>query len=83
MMISPEAYIDGLKDATYEGLIEKRDELLNFVTDFEKQRIPDGKLVIDPTLEVRYQVYLQYLSVLCRRIAEVYSRDFVWGGEEQ
>ena len=48
MMISPEAYIDGLKDATYEQLIEERDELLSYVTDFEKKRISDGKWAVDP-----------------------------------
>lgn len=82
MMISPEAYIDGLKDATYEQLIEERDELLSYVTDFEKKRISDGKWAVDPSPEVAYQVYLQYLSALCMRMAEVYNRDFVWGREE-
>lgn len=83
MMISPETYIDRLKDVTYEELIEKRDELLGFVTDFENQRIPDGKWAVDPSPEVAYQVYLQYLSALCMLMAEVYNRDFVWGREEQ
>ena len=82
MMISPEAYIGGLQDATYEQLLEERDELFSFVTDFEQGRVPESEYVVDPSPDVVYQVYLEYLAVLCKRIAEVYSRDYVWGGIE-
>ena len=80
-MISLEAYIDGLKDATYEELLENCDELLSFVVDFEKQRIPDDKRAIDLAIEVTYQVYLQYFSALCKRITEVYNHDSCGAGK--
>lgn len=63
-------------------LLEERDELFSFVTDFEQGRVPESEYVVDPSSDVVYQVYLEYLAVLCKRIAEVYNRDYVWGGKE-
>lgn len=79
MMLPPDAYIDFFKDATYEELIEERNKLLAFVTDFEKGMIPESEWLIDPAPDVVYQMNLEYLSVLCKRIALVYNRDFIWG----
>lgn len=81
-MISPEGYIQELEDATYGQLIEERDELLEFVKDFEQGKLPEIEWCICPSAEVRYQLYLKYLGLLCKRISEVYNRDVVNGGEE-
>ena len=36
MMISPEAYLEQMKDATYEQLIKERDGLIRYVRRYEK-----------------------------------------------
>ena len=82
-MISPESYINELKDASYDQLIAERNELLSYITDFEEKKIPESAWDICPQPEVRYQLYLEYLGLLCKRIAEVYNRGVMWGGKEQ
>lgn len=36
MMISPEAYLEQMKNATYEQLIKERDGLIRYVRRYEK-----------------------------------------------
>ena len=73
MMISPLNYIDNLKDKTYEELLVERDRLLDEIKSFEQSSnetiIP---IVVTPGPDVKYQVYLDYLSELCKLIKEKY-----------
>ena len=83
MMISPELYVEKLKDASYQRLIRERDRLIRFIRKFEKNEIAgdrsDPAWKFCPTPDVQYQVYLEYLAVLCGMMQEKYNRDYVWG----
>ncbi len=83
MMISPNYYVERLKDATYGELIAERDDLIRSIQEFEKlEKAGDrsGKeWSIQPSPEVRYQMHLKYLSQLCDFMKEKYNSDYVWG----
>ena len=83
MMISPASYIDNLQGAGYLELIEERDRLLRFIKEYEEKDIAGDRSGdewgIHPQPDVRYQVYLEYLSELCSLMQEKYNHDYVWG----
>ena len=83
MMISPEMYGAGLKDASYVELIRERDELICCIQQFEKDEMAgdrsDPAWHYHPLPEVRYQVYLEYLAELCRMMQEKYNEEYVFG----
>ena len=83
MMISPASYIEHLQDAGYLELIEERDRLLHFINEYEEKDIAGDRSgdewSIHPQPDVRYQVYLEYLSELCSLMQEKYNHDYVWG----
>ena len=60
MMISPEAYLEQMKDATYEQLIKERDGLIRYVRRYEKTEkagVRSGdEWMICPSPDVRYQM---------------------------
>lgn len=73
MMISPETFIDNLKDKSYSELLEEREKLLNDIYSFEKKPNKSNGIFISPSPEVRYQVNLQYLGKICELIAKKYN----------
>ena len=80
MMISPEAYMEILKDKKYMELLPLRDELIEDIRQFEAD--PDRKgngMEMQPSPEVRYQCNLDYLGKLCELISEKYNAEYVWG----
>lgn len=83
MMISPEAYIEHFEDAEYLDLIKERDRLMQFITQYEEKDIAGDRSGeewgIHPRPDVRYQVYLGYLSRLCMLMTEKYNEAYVWG----
>lgn len=83
MMISPEAYIDRFKGAEYLDLITERDRLIRFIKEYEEKDIAGDRSGkewdIHPQPDVRYQVYLEYLSRLCVLMSEKYNEEYVWG----
>ena len=83
MMISPEAYIDRFNGAEYLDLITERDCLIRFIKEYEEKDIAGDRSGkewdIHPQPDVRYQVYLEYLSRLCVLMSEKYNEDYVWG----
>ena len=83
MMVSPEAYIEHVEDAEYLDLIKERDRLMQFITQYEEKDIAGGRSGeewgIHPRPDVRYQVYLGYLSRLCMLMTEKYNEAYVWG----
>ncbi len=86
MMISPEAYIDDLKNATYTELISERKRLIEYIVVYEKNEIAGNRTgkewQICPTPEVKYQCYLEYLSLLCSYMKEKYNKEYVWGDKK-
>lgn len=82
-MISPHSYIEQLKNAEYLELIQERDNLLTFIKDYEAKEIAGDRSgeewEVIPQPDVRYQIYLEYLSELCRYMKKKYNTDYVWG----
>lgn len=78
MMISPEAYIDELKNITYKELIKEKDKLLKEISDFENNKIADEEYNINPSPDVIYQCNLLYLSKLCELIADKFNKEYEW-----
>lgn len=85
MMISLDLYLNDHSEDSYEELIAEREKLIAEIRDFEQRdraaNQSEDFVMVCPDPEVVYQTNLQYLSVLCRRISEVYNRDFVWGDD--
>ena len=78
MMISPDSYIDELKNKNYKELIKEKNKLLKEISDFESDKIPDEKYNIDPSPDVIYQCNLLYLSKLCELIADKFNKEYEW-----
>ena len=78
MMISPESYVDELKDKSYKDLLKKREELLEKIYIFENGKIDEKEIMLKPSPDVKYQMYLEYLGELCKLIAAKYREEHVW-----
>ena len=78
MMISPESYIDELKNKTYKELLKEKDKLLKEISDFENNKIVDEEYNINPSPDVIYQCNLLYLSKLCELIADKFNKEYEW-----
>ena len=85
MMISPEGYINRIKDKSYSELLVERDELLAEIREFENNKeepsLPEFQIL--PSPETRYQMNLLYLSELCKLIEEKYSEERYPDDEEE
>ena len=83
MMISPSGYISRFEDAEYDVLIEERSRLIEYLVQYEKNEKAGDRTSEDwmkhPGPDVRYQMYLDYLSELCQLMREKYNEDYVWG----
>lgn len=82
MMISPDYYIEQLKDADYLQLIEERNGLVEAIKDFEEKELAGDRSgdewMIMPSPEVVYQMNLEYLGRLCEFMKEKYNQEYVW-----
>ena len=85
-MVSPEWFVEQLKNEPYEKLIEERNELIREIQIFEeKETIGDrsgGEWMIHPMPDVIYQCNLEYLAGLCKLMQERYNKEFVNGDDE-
>lgn len=79
MMISPNCYIDELKDKSYKELLKERKELLEAIYSFENEEIEQGEIICSPSPEVVYQMNLEYLGELCKLISKKYNEEYIWG----
>ena len=83
MMVSPEFYIEQLKEAEYQDLIRERDDLIQAIKQFEKLEMAGDRSgpgwEIKPSPEVQYQMHLEYLGALCVLMHEKYNEEYVWG----
>ena len=74
MMLSPESYVNTLKDNSYEELLKERDKLIRELRYFEKHREELTKEVeICPSPETEYYWGLHYLAELMKLIIEKYD----------
>ena len=83
MMMRMAAYMDGLKRKSYPELMRERERLLYFMHTFEAEETAGERNAAGrqacPAPEIRYQVYFEYLSVLCGVMRERYRRDYASG----
>ena len=83
MMISPGAYIGSLEGRSYPELIKERKELIRFINRFEKNEMAsdrsDPGWEFRPSPEVKYQVYLEYLSQICDLMRTKYNEKYIFG----
>lgn len=80
MMISPNGYINMIKDKKYKELLVERNKLLKEIKNFEKEdnEAECGiEIKIHPSPEVVYQMNLLYLAKLCELLSEKYSLEFI------
>ena len=86
MMTGAKAYIRDLKDKDYLQLIEERERLLEFITDYETKEMARERSVFDwfthPQMVEKYQAYLEYLAELCILMKEKYHKEYVWGNRK-
>ena len=85
-MISPEVYLENQQGKPYLELIRERDYLIGFIQKFEKAERTGADMESDlpwnpdhSSLQVMYQMYLEYLSVLCGFMHKKYNEEYVWG----
>ena len=82
MMISPQSYVDDLKDECYEDLIKEKDKLIKEIQRFENNKTTDSEFCINPSPEVVYQCNLLYLSELCKLVHDKFNKK-LWEGKDE
>lgn len=81
MMISPQNYVDDMKEKCYEDLIKEKDKLIKEIHRFENNKIADNEFCINPSPEVVYQCNLLYLRELCKLIYDKFNKK-LWEGKD-
>ena len=83
MMISPKGFVEECKEKTYKQLIQERDELVAYITEYENKKISGDRSGDEwnycPSPEIRYQCHLEYLSELCKYMQQKYNEEYVHG----
>lgn len=83
MMISPVTFVEELKDADYNTLINERNKLIEYIVEFEKKEKTGDRSGNEwnycPSPDVVYQVNLENLAGLCKLMKEIYCEEYVWG----
>ena len=83
MMISPEYLAEQWAKLSFSELISERDNIIRFMQDFEKKEMAgdrsDPEWRCSPSPAVRYQVYFDYLEMLCDLMHEKYNSEYVLG----
>ena len=83
MMISPKGFVEELKGKNYKQLIEERNELMAYITEYEKKELAGDRSGDEwnycPSPEVKYQCNLEYLSELCNYMQQKYNEEYVHG----
>ena len=76
-------YMDKLKRMSYLELMKERERLLNLMHRYETDEISgagrDPGRKSCPPADLRYQVFFDYLSVLCGVMRERYAREYARG----
>ena len=77
MRISPEVFIEGQKDKTYEELLAVRDELIRVIRTFEAEGDHDPEDVLTgPIPDGNYYCNMNYLGELCKLIADKFGEEY-------
>ncbi len=83
MMISPQSYVEEFRHEPFDKLIAERERLYKEFKKLEKEAFDSDKKsdawLMSPSVDVRYQMYLEYMAALCEFISEKYRTEIVWG----
>ena len=83
-MMSPDAFIQCVKNESYTNLMQRRENLLMAIHQFERDIMRgdrgDPSRSCHPSPDVRYRMNLEYLSRLCSLMHEKYHQEYVWSG---
>lgn len=86
MMEDPGFYLAGFEKASYNEMIAERNRLMLYLLKFEKAEKEgdrsSGEWVICPSPDVRYQIYMEYLSGLLLMMRNKYNEEYVWGDKK-
>lgn len=70
MMVSPEIYINDLKDESYEKLIKERDKLVRDIKKYENRSDDVIEPCTNPSREIMYTYHHIYLAKVCELLFE-------------
>ena len=84
MMVSPETFAADLDGKSCQELRAINDDLVARVSEFERNRMPfadeglclPGEVSVKPGPDVAYQMNLEYLAEVCKRLAEQFRREY-------
>lgn len=65
MMLDPKDYRKELENATLKKILKDRDRIIEFMHDFENNKLPKKYYERDPSPEVVYLTNLEYLKEIC------------------
>jgi hypothetical protein len=85
MMISPQSYVNSLKNKSYAALIRERKRLVAWINRYERNEMAGDRTGVEwgicPMPDVQYQCNLLYLAELCAFMSHKYNLDYV--GEDR
>lgn len=65
MMLNPEDYRKEFEAASLRKVLEERDRIIEFMQDFENNKLPKKYYERDPSPEIIYLTNLDYLKEIC------------------
>lgn len=76
MMLSPKDYIKEFESASLKKILSERDRIIDFMHDFENNKLPKKYYERDPSPEVVYLTNVDYLKELCDLIKlKIHEKD--------
>ena len=80
MMISPDLYVDSIKNLSYEELVNKRNHLILSLHRFEQDVITEEEKFVHPSPEVVYQCENLYLIEVTKLLNDAFNQR-LWDEE--
>lgn len=65
MMLNPNDYRKEFEDASLKKVLQERDRIIDFMHDFENNKLPKKYYERDPSPEVVYTTNIDYLKEIC------------------
>lgn len=76
MMLNPKDYRKELEAASLKKILRERDRIVEFMQDFENNRLPKKYYERDPSPKVVYMTNIEYLKEICELIKiKMYEAD--------
>ena len=74
-MLNPQDYIKEFEAASLKKILQERDRIIEFMHDFENNKLPKKYYERDPSPEVVYLTNLEYLKEICDLIKVKMNED--------